>query len=376
MGKRELVLIGLFLAVGIVVYQFTAPPPAPGSEGVSVGGIFQKLKREMHGARESATADSRQTLAIDNSVHLVRINFRGANDLTIVGSDRADILVEMHVTGRGYEQAEAKAAADAARVTLDHTADAVALTTAWPTQRNNSGYVTQGTITVSLPKRLMVRIEPHAGDLIVQDVAGLEVMGSRGDTRIQRSAGHVVLGHTGGKLEIDTVPSLKLTSRNSSGSIKHVNGTVTLDVTGGELKLEDISGPLDIEARNSDFELDAAKLLKPPFRFNATGGQLRVRDLRTESRIDGRNVDLDIALAAPAPVTIYSTGEDITVAAPAGGYTLDAVATEGRLALDDGTLKPAEDGEQRVTGAVRGGGPALTLRATRGDIRVRKPEMK
>src|SRR3954453_12611981 len=86
MGKRELVLIALFAAIGVVVYQFTAPPPPPGSDGVSVGGIFQKLKRGVHGSREEATADFRQSLAVDATVRLIRINFPRATDVTITGS--------------------------------------------------------------------------------------------------------------------------------------------------------------------------------------------------------------------------------------------------------------------------------------------------
>jgi len=378
MGKRELVLVAIFLAVGIVVYQFTAPPPPPGSEGVSVGGIFQKLKREVQGTRETATADSRETLTVDASIRLVRISFPRSNDLTIVGTDGNEIQVEMHVTARGFTPEEARAAAQAAKVKLDPTSDAVAITTVWADRSGGrgGGFVNTGTITLSLPKRLQVRLEPHGGKLAIENVAGMEVMSSRGETIIRNSTGHVMLGHTGGKLEIDGVPSLKLTARNSNGSIKNVAGTFSLDATGADLRVSDVAGPFEIESRNTDITIDAAKLAKPPFRFNGTGGMLRLSNLKTESRIDGRNVELDVALTAAAPVTIYSTGEDISVVAPPGGYSIDAVATEGKILLDDGTLKPTGEAEQRVSGAVRGGGPELTLRATRGDIRVRKPDGK
>ena len=150
----------------------------------------------------------------------------------------------------------------------------------------------------------------------------------------------------------------------------------TLDLTGGELRLESVTGPLDVEARNTELTLDAAKTAKPPFRFNGTGGELHVSSLRTEARIDGRNTDIEVVMQAAAPLTIYNTGENINVTAPPTGYTLDAIATEGRLDIADGTLKPQEDGDSRVNGAVRGGGPTLSLRATRGDITVRKPEGK
>jgi len=45
MGKRELVLVVGFVLLGVVVYQFTAPPPPPGSEGFSVGGLIRHIRR-------------------------------------------------------------------------------------------------------------------------------------------------------------------------------------------------------------------------------------------------------------------------------------------------------------------------------------------
>jgi hypothetical protein len=112
--------------------------------------------------------------------------------------------------------------------------------------------------------------------------------------------------------------------------------------------------------------------LKAPLRVDATSGSVKIAGLRTEARIDGRDTDMSVEFDAAAPVTIYNTSEDITITPPPGGYTLDAVATDGHITLNDGALKPdGNDTEQRVSGAVRGGGPALTLRATRGDITVR-----
>lgn len=375
MGKRELVLIAVFVVLGAVVYQVTAPPPPPGSEGVSFGGILQKLRREVQGANETATATSSASRPIDASVKLVRINLPRNNALVITGSDRTDISVDMQVTARGFNQAEARAAAGAAKVSIESAGEAIAVSTIWPMRQNNdSGFISEGTITISLPRRLQLRLEPHTGRLTISDVAAVEVMGQRGETRIAKAAGHVTLNHTGGRLELDSLPSVKLTARNSNASIRAIAGSLSMETIGAEMELEDITGPLEIEARNSEIMLDAAKLLKPPFRYNGTGGQMRVSGLRTESRLDGRNVEFDVTLAAAAPVTIYSTGEDIRVTAPPGGYTLDAVATEGDITSEDSsiTATPGDSPDARVTANIRGGGPSLTLRATRARIDIRK----
>lgn len=379
MGKRELVLIALFAVVGIVVYQFTAPPPPPGSEEVSVGGIFQRMKRQMQGPRETALAESKDIVAVPGGVRLLRISFAYGNDLTIIGSDRNDISIESRVTGRGYDQAEAKSVAEAAKPRVESTSDAISMTAAVnvPGRRNGPrAFVSEASYTINVPKRLAVRLEPHSGQLTIRDIAAAEIMGSRGPTTLSHIEGAIVLSQTGSHLEIDGAGSLKLTTRNANAIVKRVSGNVTLDATGAEMRVDSLVGPLDVEARNAEITIDAANLTKAPFRFNATGGRLRIENLKTESRIDGRNTDLEVELAGAAPITIYSTGETIIVTPPPNGYALDAVATEGNLTIEDGEFKVPSDGEQRVSGNVRGGGPALTLRANRGDIRVRKPEGK
>jgi len=121
MGKRELVLIVAFVLLGICVYQFTAPPPPPGSEGISVSGIFRNMKRGIRGARESASADSTQTIPVGADVTALRVNIVRPGDLTVAGEDRADIAAELHVTARGYDQAEAKAAADATKLRIERS---------------------------------------------------------------------------------------------------------------------------------------------------------------------------------------------------------------------------------------------------------------
>ena len=374
MGKRELVLISVFVLLGIGVYQFTAPPPPPGSHGVSLSGIFQRMKREVQGARESATAESQQTVACDPSVGELRVNIPRNSDITVTGEDRPDVSAEFHVTARGFDQAEAKVVAQATTLKAERVGDALVVsldTSAARSLPRNNG-TSQMVIQLKVPRRLALRMEPHTGRLVVENLASAEIMGSRGETRLKTFAGRVVLTHSGGALEIEDLPALKLNSRNSNGTVKQVRGAMTVDAIGGDLALTDLIGPLEVEARNTDLRLDGLKGLKVPLRINLTGGDLRVEGLRSEARIDGRNTNMEIALAAAAPVTIYNLGA-IRVTAPPDGYTLDAGATEGHISLEDGGIRPTEGADPRATGSVRGGGPRLTVRATRGSITLVKP---
>jgi len=374
MGKRELVLIALFVAVGVAVYQFTAPPPPPGTD-VSVGGIFQRLKRNVQGSRETASATSQQVVAVDKAISKLRINLPRASDLIVTVSDRDEIAAEASVTARGYNQEEAKAAADTTKIKIEPTGVAVVVSSAWNSTRRGGGdaFIQQVAIKLTVPRRMAIRIEPHLGLLNVTGAESLEVISNRGETRLLQTSGAVQVNHVSGQLEIDGGSSLKLTSRNSRASIAHIAGRTSIDATGSKLRFAAVTGPLEIESRNTDLSLEDLVGLKPPLRINGQGGELRIAALRTEARIDGRNMDMDIVLGAPAPVTIYNLGA-IRVTAPPGGYTLDAVATEGRIVSEDSdiTATPGDGPDARVSAKIHGGGPTLTLRSTRGRIEVRK----
>lgn len=375
MGKRELVLVAVFVVLGVIVYQVTAPPPAPGSEGISLSGIIRSMKRGVQGSRATAPGASQQTVAIPATLKELRINISRPGDLTVSGEDRLDVAAEMTLTARGFDQAEAKAVADAHKLKVEPVGDALVVTLDTTATRGlpRNWSISQMAVVLKVPRRLTLRIEPHVGRMILGQLGGAEVMGSRGETRVTGLTGRVALTHSGGTLEIDDLPSLKLNARNSRGTIKRVGGPMSVDTVGGDLAISTIVGPLEVEARNTNLKLDDLKALKPPLRINATAGEVRLDGVRTEARVDGRNSVINVTLAAPAAVTIYNLGE-IRVTAPPGGYTLDALATEGRIAMEDGDLKPSEGTDPRATGPVRGGGPTLSLRATRGSITVRKPD--
>lgn len=373
MGKRELVLIAVFLVVGIVVYQVTAPPAAPGSD-VSVGGILSRIRRGMRGARETASAESRQTYPVLPSATQLRVNLPRASDLTITGSDRDDISVEIRATARGYTTGEAKTAAEAAQLKVEPGGDAMVISGMWDSERRSAGdpFILQATVTLLIPRRLEVNLQPHIGLLNVSGVARVESVSSRGETHVVDTAGPVQLTHIGGTLEVRGATALKLSARNSRGDVSDVTGAMAVEAIGSRLKLAGLGGTLEIDSRNTDVTLEKIAGLKPPLRYSGIGGELRIDGLQTEARIDGRNTDITVKLDAPAPVTIYNLGS-ISVTAPPGGYTLDAAATDGRISSDDSSITATPGGgpDARAAAKIRGGGPTLTLRATRGNIDVR-----
>jgi hypothetical protein len=366
MGKRELVLIALFAIVGAVVYQFTAPPPPPGSQGFSLSRILQGMRRHVQGNRASAQVERTRTEAADESLQEIRFALPGT-DLTVTGEDRTDVAIQLRVTSNGFDEAEAKRLADISNLVVTRAGPSLVFGMTFPHEGRQSAK-----LLIKAPKRLRMRLEPMGGGkLEVSNLAGVEVMGIGSNASIKNISGPVVVNQRRGSLAIEGAGSLKLTMRGDTKAT-HVSGALTVQALGGELNLGDITGPAEIEARNTDVRIASIKLLKAPLRVDATNGSLKIDGLRTEARIDGRDTSLDVTFDAPAAVTIYSTGEDIVVTPPPGGYNLDAVATDGRITSDDDAVKPSgNEGEQRASGPVHGGGPLLTLRATRAEITVR-----
>ena len=367
MGKRELLFIVAFAVVGVVVYQLTAPPPPPGSQGFSFSRIVQGMRRGIQGNRAAAEIERTRTEPIDAAVQELRFVLP-AVELTVIGEERRDVEIQLRVMSRAFDEAEAKRTAEATTLPVTRAGSALVFNIKYPPEGRQ-----HAKLSLKVPKRLRIRLEQlGGGKLDISNLAGVEVMGMNGDTSIKNIGGPITMNHRGGSLTIDGAASLKLTTRGGDVKVQHVTGTLTAQTIGGDLVLLDITGPAEIEARNTDVHLEDIKTLKAPLRIDATNGRVKIVGLRTEARIDGRDTDVDVSFDAAVPVTIYNTSADITITPPPGGYTLDAVATDGHISINDGGVKPTDgESEQRAAGAVRGGGPALTLRATRADINVR-----
>jgi hypothetical protein len=377
MGKRELVLVAVFIFLGIVIYQVTAPPPPPGAESFSFGGLIRGMRRGVQGPRETATADSALTAPAPQSIAAVRVSLARTSDVTITGEDRDDVSATLHVVARGFDANEASSSAHGPKLKLDTAGDAIVLSIdtsgAAPPSRTQPPPVF--TIALAVPRRLAIRAEPHIGRFVLSNVASADIASSRGETKITDIPGDLRLTHNGGTLEIAAAGSLKLTARNSRGTVKGIASRTSIDGAGGDLTLSDIAGPLEIESHNTDFIIDAGARLTPPLRITMTGGSLRVTGLRVEARIDGRNSELDIRMDGAAPVNVYNLGE-ILLTPPPDGYTLDATASEGRITVEDAGITASEGPDSHAEGKVRGGGPSIALRTTRGRIDVRQPAGK
>jgi hypothetical protein len=376
MGKRELLLAAAILVVGFAVYQFTAPPGDPSKPGFSFSHILNEIRREVRGQREFAEDTKQAKVAVSDTVREIRLDELSSTIVTVIGEDREDIDAEFHVRSNGYDVEEAKRLVGESNLKSDEAGALLILRTDYPQAGRQNGR-----LTLKIPSRLGVRTDGKSGVMKISNVESVAIGTARGNTELTGIKGHVAVTQRGSQITIQNVGSIRLQAFSAEVKLAHVRGDATLNVQGGEFVAEQLHGALEVESRNSDMRFEKLEKLRGPVRFNASLGELLVVGLAVEARIDGRNTQIRVEPAVPVALSIYNTEEDVDIILPSGGMRLDLMATEGEVEVPDGlkerlTITPppgdaAPAGgrtEQRVAGDLFGGGPAVTVRVTGGEI--------
>jgi hypothetical protein len=288
MGKRELLLIAAFVVLGVVVYQVSAPPPAPGERGFSIRRIFDNVRRELQSNRSSAVVTTTTTHPADAQLTELRLR-PGGGDLTITGEARDTIEAELQVRSSGPDDAEAEKLARRTQLKLDRAGGSLNAEVSYPVE----GRQRLERMVLRIPSRLRVRIEPFGGALTITDVAEAEIAGARGDMQVSRISGRLVTSNTGGRATIADVGTVKLTTRGTDVQLERVKGEAALNVRSGDLKIVDVKGPIDLDSNGTDIVIERLDHTTGTLRVNAVNGKLSVRGLRTDGRIDSRNAEVD-----------------------------------------------------------------------------------
>jgi hypothetical protein len=365
MGKRELLLVVAFVFLGAVIYQFAAPA-GPAREGFSFSRILDNLRREVRQNSAEAEHSSETVIPLNKDVTELRVG--AIATVKIVGEARENIGAELRVHSTGTDEGEASNLARRTAVKVDQTGGVIAITVQYPVEGRQ-----RGNLTLRIPKRLTVRLRETRGAAELQDIGGLFLDDTRGEVIIGTLNGELRGTFQGGRLRADSIDLVKLTARRAEIEIDRVKGDTTLDLSGGTLRLNQIGGRLDLTANRVEVEIDE---VGGEVRINAAEGSLELGGVKRETRIDGRGTEISIELAAAVPLTAITNEEPLAVRLPENaGVTIDATASSGEIRLPE-TLTDAlrvekKDDEQRARGAVRGGGPQLSLRVTRGDIIIR-----
>src|SRR5687768_17356778 len=148
MGKRELLIIIVFVAIGTVAYQIAAPP-ATGDSGFSFSKIFSEARREMRGNPGRGKHVHTASIPVPATLREVRLIGVSA-DVKILGDSKGDTVdYEFTVSSNGADDAAALGYAKETALERDDLGDAIVLRAKYPEPGQQ-----RSTIVMHVPARL------------------------------------------------------------------------------------------------------------------------------------------------------------------------------------------------------------------------------
>jgi hypothetical protein len=364
MGKRELVLIVAFIALGVVAYEVSAPAKT-GSRGFSLSSLFKSARANINMASASTTMTGTFTVGAGLEELSVNDVTRGVR---ITGEDRKDISYELTIESTGPDDATALAYAKRVTLKSDDLGQSLSLTATYPSEATQ-----QAALVLHIPARLAVRIEGGSR----ADVAGVravELQGVNGPVRLEHITGDVSGTQSGGDLQVTDAGSVRLTLINSRTEFTNVQGGLTIDARNGACTITGCKGPVECEETNVDVEVrdhDGA------IHIGGTRGGVTIDHPKGTVKVDVLRAEVLVTTGVAAPMVLVTSQEALKLVLDGEpAVAIDAVTSGGEIRAEDFGLiadKGASADERHLAHTFGSGAtPRISLRNAKGDIVIAK----
>jgi hypothetical protein len=364
MGRRELLIALAFVVVGIVAYQFGAPPTKTG-QGFSLARFFTAARQKIQSDRAQASFTLRGTIPVSPSLAEVRVA-RITGGVTITGEARSDIAYELKIDSTGPDEPTALSYAKRTTLTTDDLGSALALGADYPSEGSQVAE-----LTLRVPMRLSARLDnAQSSHVRITHIAGVRFDGTSGDAVVEGLSGAVTGQLRTGSFSVTGASTIDMTLQGVNATIEGVTHDVTLTVRAGRCTLSHVTGAIEIDATNTE-----VVVTEPvgPVHVGASGGHVSVTRPQHAIDLEGRRTGLDVTLGVAVSMTLLTTDEPLTLrfgAAPPP-ITIDASASDGgSIHADDPRLTiTSGDRTQRLTHDFGGSSaPRVVMRNQRGEI--------
>ncbi len=364
MGKRELLIIIAFVAVGSLAFQIAAPP-ATGERGFSFSNFFRDVRSDVRG--NPGQGKFVHTASIPVPADLREVRLIGVNgNVKILGDARDTIDYEFTVSSNGPDDAAAVGFAKETALKRDALGDALVLRAVYPkpaTQRS--------TIVMHVPARMAVRVESSASAEVI-DVASVHLEAMRGEVTLTNIKGSVTGAQQDGDLTVTGARSVKLRLLRSKTRISKVTDGITLDLRDADSDITDSAGTLEVDQVRSDLSVADHK---GTMTVRGNDGGVTVLRPTAETRVDVRRAEVEVLVERAVTMTIITSDESLRlVLSGTPSFSLDAAASDAKIQATEFDLK-AEEAEADSRLSHQFGAKSdvrVTLRNTRGDIILRK----
>jgi hypothetical protein len=362
MGKRELLLLVVFVVLGVGVYQVSAPAAPADGPGFSLSRLVQMARSHFSGPAVRRTVTRTATFQPPSDVTTLNLGeIRGA--VMIEGADREDIEVRIEAMLGGLDEADLKRQEEALRVELK--SEGPEATTA--VSFDQTGRTPRIEMHVLMPRRLKAEIAGR-GSAEVRGVAALHLDEFRGELTTEDLRGPVTGEMRDARAEFGTGATLDL--RAERGRVRaDAPLSVTLDISHANLDIVDPAGPITLKQEQCRIDIRGTG---GAIKVTGEGGTIVLRQITHPLTIEAERLTVNAEFDAPVATVIAVENDDVEVTLPrSGGVELNAEVTYGELRLPDGLTATTADDKQSYAGKVAGGGPLVKLALERGTMRIR-----
>jgi DUF4097 and DUF4098 domain-containing protein YvlB len=278
---------------------------------------------------------------------------RGSIHITTSDSDQVAVRVTREL--KNSSEADAKKVLEQHKIEMSSTDNEVRIETPQKLHPFNNKLINrlQVDYAVAIPARFNIDVETAGGNI---DVADLE-----GQAKVRTSGGNLKLGSIKGPIKAST----------SGGNITLTKSDGDADVSssGGNLHLVEIEGNVVAHTSGGRITLEKAK---GSVKASTSGGDISVKDAygAVTAHTSGGNVFAQLNGQPTAGCSLTTSGGNVeAVLASNLALDVDARTSGGEVSSDfPGTLNKSKT---KLTARLNGGGTALALETSGGNVSVR-----
>ena len=361
MGKRELLLLVVFVVLGVGVYQVNAPAAPAEGQGFSLSRLFQAAKAHLQGNRARREVTRTATLAAPADLERITMaDVRGT--VVVTGSDRSDIAVTLTATLAGLDETDLAAQEQELRLSLEASDTQATLAVGLPERGR-----TRFEVKVEMPRRLGVALGGR-GSAEVTHAASLTFDDFRGEVLAEAIAGPIT-----GSLEepqAEFGPGARLDLTTERGRLRAESpASVTLKSERTAVDIVDPTGPVTIDQEFARMDIRGTG---GPVTITGEGGVVVLRQVTHPLSIKADRLTVTADLDEAVATTVEVEDDQVELTLPrSGGVRLEASVTDGELRVPSELTPTRTEREQTVTADLAGGGPLVKAVVRRGSLRIR-----
>jgi hypothetical protein len=232
-------------------------------------------------------------------------------------------------------------------------------------------------------------VDAQHGEVKAARVGGLVVNGAHGDVTAETVRGDLEVHSQHGAVRgVDVTGRAQVEASFQGVTLERVGGDAAVRTEHGDVSVTDVAGAVDAEASFDDVVITRAgglvtatvrhgavrgRGLGKGARVRASGDEVVLEDFRGPVEVDSERAGVRLvpagAIEAGVRVTAKNGGVELDV--PAGSrIDVQASAEPGEVSVDVPGLSATQIGRGRFAGTLGGGGNAVVLATTHGEVRL------